>query len=281
MRWWPADAGAVVCRRPVVHEAVDRCDGVMHHAGWRAAGRVGWTVVTIVGVETMVCGVAWLPVVFLWWQVVRWAPSETLPRLAVISLAIVPSYVLFALLLMLVSALAVRVLHWHTPAGIETRVRDMEWPLLNWVRHTVATHVVRVIAGILFRGSPVWTAYLRLAGARLGRRVYVNSLAVTDYNLLEFGDDVVIGDGVHLSGHTVERGLLKTGTVRLGRSVTIGVGSVIDIGVVAGDGCQVGAMSLVPKHARLEPASQYVGVPVQKCQDRSHGAAALPLKSAP
>jgi carbonic anhydrase/acetyltransferase-like protein (isoleucine patch superfamily) len=29
--------------------------------------------------------------------------------------------------------------------------------------------------------------------------------------------------------------------------VTIGVGSIIEIDVVAGDGCQVGAMSLVPK----------------------------------
>jgi non-ribosomal peptide synthetase-like protein len=181
--------------------------------------------------------------------------------------------------MMLASAIVVRVLKWRTPVEIETRIRDLEWPLLNWVRSMVATHLVKVIAGTLFRGSPVWTAYLRLAGARLGRRVYVNSLAVTDYNLLEFGDDVVIGDGVHLSGHTVERGVLRTGTVRLGRNVTIGVGSVIDIGVVAGDGCQVGAMSLVPKHARLEPASLYMGVPAQKCGVGSPSDTALPFKS--
>ena len=50
--------------------------------------------------------------------------------------------------------------------------------------------------------------------------------------------------------------------------MTIGVGSVINIGVVAGDGCQVGAMSLVPKQTSLEPASIYVGVPVQKCEEQ-------------
>ena len=66
------------------------------------------------------------------------------------------------------------------------------------------------------RPTPYRASVLRavldvLAGARLGRRVYVNSLAVTDYSLLDFGDDVVIGDGVHLSGHTVEHGVLKTG----------------------------------------------------------------------
>jgi acetyltransferase-like isoleucine patch superfamily enzyme len=231
-------------------------------------------------VEAVICGVAWLPVVFLWSRVVHRAPSDTVTTLAVISFAIVPSYVLFALLLMLLSALAVRVLKWHTPAGVETRLRDLEWPLLNWLRGMVATYLVRVIAGTLFRGSPLWTAYLRLAGANLGRRVYVNSLAVSDYHLLEFGDDVVIGGGVHLSGHTVERGVLKTAAVRLGRNVTIGVGSVIDIGVVAGDGCEVGAMSLVPKHTWLEPESLYVGVPVRRHEGARHGHAALPFTSA-
>jgi acetyltransferase-like isoleucine patch superfamily enzyme len=128
----------------------------------------------------------------------------------------------------------------------------------------VATHIVRVFAGTLFRGSPIWTAYLRLAGAKLGRRVYVNSLAVTDYNLLEFGDDVVIGGGVHLSGHTVEGGLVKTATVRLGNNVTIGLGSVIEIGVDVGDGCQIGALSFVPKHTRLEAGAVYAGIPVER-----------------
>jgi len=40
----------------------------------------------------------------------------------------------------------------------------------------------------------------------IGRGVHINSLAVNDHNLLEFGDRVVVGGGVHLSGHTVEDG---------------------------------------------------------------------------
>ena len=72
------------------------------------------------------------------------------------------------------------------------RLADLEWPLLDWVRYMVAIHIVRLFAGTLFRGTPIWSAYLRLNGARVGRRVYVNSLGVSDHNLLEFGDDVVI-----------------------------------------------------------------------------------------
>ena len=91
--------------------------------------------------------------------------------------------------------------------------------------------------------------------------MYVNSLAVSDYNLLEWGDDVVIGAAVHLSGHTVEGGVVKTAGVRLGSNVTIGIGSVIEIGVEIGSNAQVGAMSFVPKHTTLKGGVVYVGVP--------------------
>jgi acetyltransferase-like isoleucine patch superfamily enzyme len=220
--------------------------------------------VTIVVVQALVCGAALLPVVLIWSQAFALTASTGVVRATTVAMALVPSYVLFALLLMFVSAAAVRTMRWKTPANMEMRIANLEWPLLQWARSMVATHIVRVFAGVLFRGSPVWTAYLRLAGARIGRRVYVNSLAVTDYNLLEFGDGVVIGDDAHLSGHIVEGGVVKTAPLCLGSNVTIGLGSVLEIGVAAGDGCQVGALSLVPKHTRLEAGAIYAGIPAHR-----------------
>jgi serine acetyltransferase len=236
----------------------------------RVAARIGWTFATILVVQGLVCGAALLPVVIAWSLLLELTKPSGIPGVLVISLAVVPSYVLFALLLMLVSALTMRALDWRTPPDLTARIADFEWPLLKWARSMVATHLVRWVAGTLFRASPVWTAYLRLAGARLGRRVYVNSLAVTDYGLLEFGDDVVIGADAHVSGHTVEDGVLKTARLRLGNGVTIGVGSVIEIGVEAGDGCQVGALSFVEKYAHLEPGVTYAGIPAQPI-DGSNG----------
>ena len=68
------------------------------------------------------------------------------------------------------------------------------------------------------------------------------------------GDGVVIGESVHLSGHTVEGGVVKTGRVRLGRGVTVGLGSMVGIGVEAGERCQIGALSVVPKDTKLDAA---------------------------
>jgi acetyltransferase-like isoleucine patch superfamily enzyme len=227
--------------------------------------RVGWTLAAIVVMEAVVCGLAVAPVACAWWWLARAvATAGRLAMLAAFSAAVVPSYILFAVGLMAWSALATRTTGARTPADADMRLADLEWPLLTWARYTASIHIVRLLAGTLFRGSPVWTLYLRLNGARIGRRVYVNTTAISDHNLLEFGDDVVVGADVHLSGHTVERGLVKTARVRLGRGVTIGLGSVVDIDVTIEDGCQVGALSLVPKHSRLDAHATYAGIPVQR-----------------
>jgi acetyltransferase-like isoleucine patch superfamily enzyme len=223
--------------------------------------RIAWTIASLIIVQGTVCAVSAAPVVILWHWLVRLTSGESLLRIALMSVGLAPSYVLFAVCLMVVSPIATRFLGWRSPIDVEMRIVDMEWRLLRWVRYGASLHVVRLIAGSLFRGTPIWTAHLRLSGARLGKRVYVNSLSVSDYNLIECGDDVVIGGAVHVSGHTVEAGVVKTARVRLGDNVTIGLGSVIEIGVEIGSDCQIGALSFVPKHARLPGGAVYGGVP--------------------
>jgi acetyltransferase-like isoleucine patch superfamily enzyme len=227
--------------------------------------RIGWTVATIVVVQTMIVAVSLLPVAIIWSYLMSWRTGPAL-RLLIFLVAVAPSYGLFVLTLMPVSAVVTRALGWRSPVNTEMRLADMEWPLLDWARYMAAIHFVRLLAGLLVRGTPVWTAYLRLCGARIGRRVYINSLGLSDYNLLEFGDDVVVGADVHLAGHTVEGGVVKTGSVRLGAGVTVGVGCVVEIGVTVGDGCQIGALSFVPKHTTLAAGGVYVGIPVRRLE---------------
>jgi acetyltransferase-like isoleucine patch superfamily enzyme len=225
------------------------------------AWRIAWTVLSFIVVEGVVAGLAALPVTSLWlWLLAR---TSQLPWLRVtsVSIALFPSYVLFALLFMLLSALAARAMGWRTNPAAAMRIRDVDWTLLHWLRYVALSHLVRLVSGSLFRATPVWTFYLRLNGARAGPRVYVNSLSIMDHNLLEFGEGTVVGADVHLSGHTVEEGVVYTAPVRIGRNVTLGTGSVIGIGVVIGDGAQLGALSLVPKHTTLPGGTVYFGIP--------------------
>lgn len=230
----------------------------------RIAIRIGWTIGSLIVVQTIVCALSIAPVLLGWKLLLSRSSPGSLSRFVLVTLAIVPSYVAFALTLMILSPLALRLLGWHTPPHAEMRIADMDWPLLRWVRYGASLHLVRLVTGSLVRGTPVWSFHVRLCGARLGRRVYINSLSVSDYNLIECGDDVVIGGAVQLSGHTVESGIVKTARVHLGDRVTVGIGSVIEIGVEIGDGAQIGALSFVPKYTRLKGDAVYAGAPVMR-----------------
>ena len=228
----------------------------------RRALRVGWAALSAIVVESTLLALAAGPSFLLLEWLFRSTAGAVRP--VVLLCALGPAYVLFAVCFMILSPLAMRTLGWRTPNHAALRIAAVEWPLLDWARYLASAHLVRLVAGSVLRATPLWTTYLRLNGARIGRGVYVNSLEVMDHNLLDFADGVVIGAGAHLSGHTVEGAFLKTGTVTLGRDVTIGVGSVIGIDVVIGADTQIGALSLVRKHSRLPAAAIYAGIPVKR-----------------
>lgn len=229
--------------------------------------RVTWTIASVVMVETFVVGISVLPAFLCWtWLFTFPVPPWLAAKAVLAAMSFVPAYLVFCITLASLSAFSTRLLGWRTRPDGSWKISDLEWPLLDWVRYMVSTHVVRVLVGTFFRSSPIWTLYMRMNGARIGRGVYVNTLSISDHNLLDFGAGVIIGESVHLSGHTVEGGYVKTATVRLGRGVTVGLGSIVGIGVQAGDGSQIGALSVVPKYSRLEPHTTYAGVPARRIE---------------
>ena len=242
----------------------------MSQSSLARTGRVTWTVLSIFAVEMLVFGLSGLPAFLFWKWALSWAtPPLPLVRPLLLAMSLVPAYLSFAVTLILLSAGSTRLFGWRTAKDGAWRLTDLEWPLLDWSRYMISTHVVRVLVGTFFRSSPLWTWYMKLNGAQIGRGVYINSLSISDHNMLEFGDGVVIGESVHLSGHTVEGGLVKTGRVRLGRGVTVGLGSMVGIGVEAGERCQIGALSVVPKNTKLEGGAIYAGVPARRIEKSS------------
>lgn len=79
---------------------------------------------------------------------------------------------------------AVAFFHWHTTWPIESGVvKTVILALALVPSYAISAHVVSFFAGGLLLATPVWSAYMRWNGARFGRRVWVNSLGVTDHCL--------------------------------------------------------------------------------------------------
>lgn len=240
-------------------------DAVPKRTAWDTGAllRFTWTLGTAFVAESVLLGVSALPALaFVRWHA-GWGLSEPWQTL-VLSMSAVPAYLVFSVVLMVASAAAMRILGWRPIPDAEMSIAELGWPLCNWARYQIAGHIVGFLTGGLLRSTPVWSMYVRLNGARIGRRVWINSVGVTDHCLLDLGDDVVIGAGVHMSGHTVEHGVVKTAPVRIGAGSTVGVNAHVEIGADIGPGCQIGSLAMVPKYSVLRGPGVFVGVPARR-----------------
>ena len=105
----------------------------------------------------------------------------------------------------------------------------------------------------------------RLTGMKVGRNVAVGLSAVFDIffpELIEIGDNCIIGYGVTVLAHEFLHKEWRTGEVRIGRNVLIGANSTILAGVSIGDNSRIGACSLV--NSDIPKNSFYAGVPARK-----------------
>lgn len=103
----------------------------------------------------------------------------------------------------------------------------------------------------LARASPslrLKNGLYRRMGIRVGRNVSVGLEATMDVffpELIEIGDDSIIGFNTTILCHEFLAGEWRTGPVRIGRRVTIGANCTILPGVTVADGSVVSAHSLV------------------------------------
>lgn len=119
------------------------------------------------------------------------------------------------------------------------------------------------ILGQLATGTPWMASFLRLFGARIGRRNYIETTYLTEFDLVAVGDDNSIGRAASLQTHLFEDRVMKMSTVRLANGCSIGPRSIVlyDSSLQAGSGLD--ALSLVMKGESLPANTQWRGIPAQ------------------
>ncbi|MGB0653654.1 MAG: acyltransferase [Thermoplasmatota archaeon] len=141
----------------------------------------------------------------------------------------------------------------------------------SWYNYNGLILAFQTLFGKFWRSSSLYVLFLRAMGAKIGKNVIVNSNTVYDHDMLEIGDNAVIGGDAAIIGHIGEKGHLVRKKVRIGKGCTIGQYTTVFPGATIGDNCHVGAMSLVPKDAKLDANAVYGGVPARKIKDLKPG----------
>jgi non-ribosomal peptide synthetase-like protein len=237
----------------------------MADAGWKVRLLTPLQVLLTLGLfaEVIVlCGIALAPgAALLSWAGAALPPGGPL-RWAGLGVAAAAGYFAFGLSLLVVLPVARWVtLARGTPVGRFPYLSVGAW---RWASYNALTLVLRFAFVNWIRVTPFLVAYHRLMGAKIGRRVQINTAVIADQNLIEIGDDTVIGGDVTLVCHAAERGHLVTAPVRIGSRVTIGLMAVIFPGCTIGDGAVIAAGSVLSKGARVGPGEIWVGVPARR-----------------
>ena len=136
---------------------------------------------------------------------------------------------------------------------------------LPYVRFWLVKSLIQADPLVLFAGSPVYTLYLRALGARIGRRVVIQSSAVpvcTD--MLTIGDDTVIRAESSFTGYRAVGGVIQTGPVSIGSQALIGEHTVLDIGTSVGHGSQLGHTSALYESRAVPDGQRWHGSPAQR-----------------
>jgi len=221
-----------------------------------------------------VLGVALFPALaLLGWAEARLPPAGALRSLG-LAFAIAAGWFAFGLALLVV----LPVVRWltfarGTPVGRFPFFSVGAW---RWASFNALTLVLRFTFVNWIRVTPLLPVYHRLMGARIGRRVQINTAVIADQNLIEIGDDTVIGGDVTLVCHSAERGQLVTAPVRIGKRVTVGLMAVVFPGCVIGDGAIVAAGAVLSKGTKVGPGEIWAGVPARRV-GRRHERKTSPL----
>ena len=139
--------------------------------------------------------------------------------------------------------------------------------LLEWTRYAKPLKVLRnVIVIELAKYLPLGlkNKFYRAIGIKMGKNVSVAYKVTFDIlfrELVEIGDNTIIGYGCTLLAHEFLIKEVRIGKVTIGKNVMVGANSTILAGVSIGNNATVSAMSLVNKNVPKNAFAE--GVPIK------------------
>ena len=191
-----------------------------------------------------------------------WSPPA---RIAAGCCLLFGAYFLYALCVIFVVAAFRLITFAGTPIG---RYPYYSFKGFQWASFNALILLVRYTCINFMRVTPFINLFHRMMGMKLGARVQINTAVIGDSNLIEVGDDTVIGGDVTLVAHSAERGQLVTDRVKIGSRVTVGLMAVIFPGVEIGDGAVIAPVAILPKGTKVGPGEVWGGVPATKLGER-------------
>jgi acetyltransferase-like isoleucine patch superfamily enzyme len=131
-----------------------------------------------------------------------------------------------------------------------------------YFRFWVVKTLMRTSPAAAFIGTPLYNAYMRMMGAKIGHNVVIRSqFTPVCTDLVTIGDNTIISNETSLLGYRAESNFIHIGPITIGRNAYVGEGSVLDIDTAMGDNTQLGHASSLQSGQRVPDDKHYHGSP--------------------
>jgi non-ribosomal peptide synthetase-like protein len=112
-------------------------------------------------------------------------------------------------------------------------------------------------------GTPFVCWYFRLLGAKIGRRVYMETTDLSEFDLAIIGDEANLNADCTIQTHLFEDRVMKMSTVEIAARCNVGAGSLVLYDTRMEEGSALGDLSLLMKGEVLPAGSHWEGVPAR------------------
>jgi non-ribosomal peptide synthetase-like protein len=157
------------------------------------------------------------------------------------------------------------ILKWVFIGKYKVQQRPM-WSWSVWKSEAItSTYEALAIPFFLdfLQGTPWLPLIMRLMGVKIGKRVWMNTTDITEFDMVTICDDAALNQDCGPQTHLFEDRVMKVGPVKIGARSSIGAGTIILYDSELGDDTSVEALSLVMKGERLSPGTDWIGSPVK------------------
>lgn len=123
------------------------------------------------------------------------------------------------------------------------------------------------LLGMLTR-TPFVCWYFRLLGAKIGRRVYLDTTDFSEFDLATIGDEAMLNADCTLQTHLFEDRVMKMGAIHIGPRCKVGTGTFVLYDTRMETGAALGELSLLMKGETLPAGTLWTGIPARREETR-------------
>lgn len=168
-----------------------------------------------------------------------------------------------SVILLMVSTILM--LKWGVQGRIKSTIKPL-WDLfirrIDLIEYAWSYFVTPHLAQLLL-GTPFFPMLVRAFGAKIGKKVFIETEKFAEFDLISIGDEVCMNADTLIDTHLYEDRIFKTSTIDIQEGCNIGIASVILYDTVMEPNSSLGGLSLLMKGERLPANTMWHGLPAQ------------------